>query len=39
MKKVLAFIATVAAAFASLGSAACVVVFADEPQTPKALIK
>lgn len=39
MKKVLAFIATVGAFVATLGSTACVVILADEPECPKALIK
>ena len=39
MKKVLAFIATVGAFAAGLGSTACILVFADEPECPKALIK
>lgn len=38
MKKVLAFIATVAATVASLGSVACLFVIIDEPQAPKSLI-
>ena len=39
MKKALALIATIGAFATTLGSTACILVFADEPECPKALIK
>lgn len=39
MNKFFMFLASVATFVASLGSQACMVLFLDEPETPKSLIK